>query len=319
MDEATSNETSLAFKLLLLNKEAGTIIGKGGANIKSIREQSECNLSIGDMAPGAVERVANITGTVTAINKAVDLCMTMLEEDPQAATGLADPEAERSLKVILSNNQVGRVIGKGGTTIKQIRTDTGASIRMDPEGPSDDRVVTIGGTKVAIVAAQLNILQIVVAMGPESGPPAKRASVGAPPGYPGYPPPPGYAQAPPQALGYPYGYSQPPPAYGAPPAYGQPAQYAPPPVDYASGAAGAPAPASDQPPAVLEQLVNQDAAGKLIGRGGQGIRELRQICRAEIRIGGECEPGTQYRKVTVSGSLEDVQMAISALLQRIPR
>jgi len=66
------------------------------------------------------------------------------------------------------------------------------------------------------------------------------------------------------------------------------------------------------------QLVNQDGAGRLIGRSGAGIKELRSMYpRAHINISTEAEPGSDYRKVTVTGQLEDVQAAIGGILHKL--
>ena len=102
-----------------------------------------------------------------------------------------------------------------------------------------------------------------------------------------------------------------PPAYGQP-AYGQPPQsyYAPPPA----GHVATPGPA-EAPPGVLEQLVSKDQAGRLIERGGAGIRELRARSRARIHIASECEPGTDMRKLSLTGSLEDVYQGLGAVLE----
>ena len=106
-----------------------------------------------------------------------------------------------------------------------------------------------------------------------------------------------------------HAYAQPPQAYAQPPqAYYPPAM---PPI-----AVGAPpASAGEAPPGVLEQLVSKDQAGKLIGRGGAGIRELRARSRARIHIASECEPGTEYRKLTLTGTLEDVYEGLGAVLE----
>merc|ERR1712216_91047 len=72
------------------------------------------------------------------------------------------------------------------------------------------------------------------------------------------------------------------------------------------------------PPAELVQFVNQDGAGRLIGRAGSGIKELRAMYpRAHIQIATEAEPGQDYRKVTVTGQLEDVHAALGGVLQKL--
>jgi len=64
-------------------------------------------------------------------------------------------------------------------------------------------------------------------------------------------------------------------------------------------------------------MVTVDQAGKLIGRAGAGIKELRDISGAYIRIGHQCEPGTEMRKITVSGTAEEMQLAETLIQQKL--
>ena len=66
-----------------------------------------------------------------------------------------------------------------------------------------------------------------------------------------------------------------------------------------------------------EQMVPVQLVGRLIGKGGSGIKELREMSRANIKINTECEPGTQERKVIVSGAPDAVQYALSMIAQKL--
>ena len=61
--------------------------------------------------------------------------------------------------------------------------------------------------------------------------------------------------------------------------------------------------------------MSKDQAGRLIGRGGAGIRELRAKSRARIHVASECEPGTEYRKLSLTGTLEDLHEGLGAVLE----
>ena len=50
---------------------------------------------------------------------------------------------------------------------------------------------------------------------------------------------------------------------------------------------------------------------------GAGIKELREISGAYIRIGHQCEPGTDWRKITISGTPEEMQMAQTLIDQKL--
>lgn len=145
------------FRLLLPNKQTGTVIGKGGANIKSIREASGCQVQISENVQGATDRLVTIIGDSSVINTAVARLLAIIDEDPQASMIVDTSTPERTLKCVLNNNEAGRIIGKGGATIKQIRTESGAQVRMDPESGAD-RIVALVGSRPAIVEEHRQIL-----------------------------------------------------------------------------------------------------------------------------------------------------------------
>ena len=92
-----------------------------------------------------------------AVSAAVYASLTLLEQDPQASAAAAAAGPERKVACVLSHNQSGRVIGKGGATINQIRTESGANVHMGsapvPGAEPTERVVTVSGTTVTMVAA----------------------------------------------------------------------------------------------------------------------------------------------------------------------
>ena len=151
------------------NNHCGTIIGKGGVNIKAIREQSDCKVQVSELAPGAAERLVTTTGSIAGINKAAELMIEVLEEqaagDPAAAT---EGERTHTLKLILSNNQVGGIIGKAGVQIKSMREESGAVIKVDPaQTLQNERIVSLSGTKTAVVKAHMLTVEKIAAMPPD--------------------------------------------------------------------------------------------------------------------------------------------------------
>jgi transcription antitermination factor NusA-like protein len=398
----------MSLRHLLANLHAGTIIGKGGANVKAIRELSGCKVSIAEASMPGGDRLVTITGAPLSINRAVELILERIEESAGEAVAFATAAGgagiSHTLRLIVANNQVGAIIGKGGSSIKEFREGSGANIKVESDARAGgERLVTITGVKAAAVRAH-ELLALKLATVPEdtssAGPPAKfqrtqqqqppppsqQQSHPSPYGY--YAPPPAvqqqqqqsayprYASQPPSA-GYGGGYA-PPPGYGAPPhaPAAQSSYYAPPlhqqqqPQSSGYGSAGryaapgsgsggyqpsqaaqaatytqggysfvgagpeysAPYPAAEPQPSSQSwppptatggpdnetvQLVPQQNAGRLIGKGGSGIRELRETSRAQIKILSECEPGTELRKMTISGTLEAVQAAISMIHARL--
>jgi len=326
------------------NNHCGTIIGKGGVNIKAIREQSECKVQVSELAPGAAERLVTTTGSIAGINKAAELMIEVLEEqiaaDPAAAT---EGERTHTLKLILSNNQVGGIIGKAGVVIKAMREESGAVIKVDPaQTMQNERIVTLNGAKAALVKAHLLTVEKIASMPPDDDSKASKHQRTTPPGYgmqQGYAPqgyaPQGYAPqggyAPQQGYAQ-QGYSQypPQPGYGQPPpqpGYGQPPQgyppqpgyspYAPQPGGYAPQGYAPPTQGGPTPDGGHEQMVPVALVGRLIGKAGSAIKELREMSGANIKVNSDCEPGTQERKVVVSGTPDAVQYALGLIAQKL--
>lgn len=62
---------------------------------------------------------------------------------------------ERKPTCVVDVQLAGSIIGKGGQRIKQIRHESGASIKIDePLEGSEDRIITITGTQDQIQNAQ---------------------------------------------------------------------------------------------------------------------------------------------------------------------
>ena len=55
--ESSPASESVTVRMWMTNSAAGTIIGKGGINIKGIREQSGSKISISELVQGATERL----------------------------------------------------------------------------------------------------------------------------------------------------------------------------------------------------------------------------------------------------------------------
>jgi len=355
--EQAAPAESHVIRMWMQNNHCGTIIGKGGVNIKAIREQSDCKVQVSELAPGAAERLVTTTGSIAGINKAAELMIEVLEEqaaaDPAAAT---EGERTHTLKLILSNNQVGGIIGKAGVVIKAMRDESGAVIKVDPaQTMQNERVVSLSGTKAALIKAHMLTAEKIASMPPDDDSKASKHQRTNPPGAPGAPPgyamqqqyaPQGYAQQGYAQQGYAPqpGYSQyaPQPAYGQhppQPGYGQPPQgyqqqqqqqqqqqyppqpgyspYAPQPGGYAPQGYAPPTQGGPTADGGHEQMVPVALVGRLIGKAGSAIKELREMSGANIKVNSECEPGTQERKVVVSGTPDAVQYALGLIAQEL--
>eukprot|EP00001_Collodictyon_triciliatum_P126938 22222_3 len=68
-----------AIKLLVANKDAGTVIGRSGATIQTIQQKTGCRVRVsnnGDYYPGTNDRVVLVTGTTEAVAQGVGLVVS---------------------------------------------------------------------------------------------------------------------------------------------------------------------------------------------------------------------------------------------------
>lgn len=143
---------NITIRALISTKEAGIIIGQQGKTVATIRNENNVKAGVSKVVSGVQDRVLSVTGSVDNISKAFSQVARILLETP-----LADPEhlpsnAFTSLRVLISHNLMGTIIGKSGTTIKQIQDASGARMVASKEmlPQSTERVVEIQGNVEAI-------------------------------------------------------------------------------------------------------------------------------------------------------------------------
>lgn len=127
-------------------KEVGSIIGKGGEIVKRFREESGARINIS--AGATPERVVAVTGTTDQVFSAYKLIIAKVEESLSNQSGSHGGGGSLTIRLIVPASQCGNLIGKGGSKIKELRDDTGASIQVAKEMllNSTDRTVTLSGS-----------------------------------------------------------------------------------------------------------------------------------------------------------------------------
>ena len=103
---------------------AGSVIGKGGANIQKLRQEYSAQVRIPD-CPGP-ERVMLVqAGGVDAVIGIIQMAIPFMYEQ-----GDNDDGGDRELRMLIHQSIVGGIIGKSGAKIKEIREQTGAHIKV---------------------------------------------------------------------------------------------------------------------------------------------------------------------------------------------
>lgn len=81
-DEGSAGEQKVIAKFLMSNAAAGSIIGKGGANISELQSQSGARLQLSrasEFFPGTQERVMLASGSVNQVLTALHLILTKIQ------------------------------------------------------------------------------------------------------------------------------------------------------------------------------------------------------------------------------------------------
>jgi len=266
--------------MMVPNLCVGKIIGKGGETISGIRNQSGADVKVDqDQRTGADRRVT-LSGSPEAVAKAKQMIQEVINQmggmPGGGMPGGGPPGAgEPGQTMDLPQRAVGRVIGRGGETIRNIQTQTGAHISIDQNMPDGaPRKLQCSGTPDQIQKALAMVNEILTEAG-DLGPPSGGGGMGRP--MPGMPPMmmPGM---PPMQMGYgqpPYGqpppYGMPPmgmpgaPQYGMPPQqqYAPPQQYQDPSQQYGAPPGAMPGMgAPPGPPPQVEWQTHQDDKGQ---------------------------------------------------------
>ncbi|XP_039022197.1 protein BTR1-like [Hibiscus syriacus] len=179
-------------RLIFSNNSCGSIIGKGGATIKSFIDGSQAGIKISPQDNnfyGLNDRLITVTGTLDEQLRATDLILSKLCEDPHYSQAMHAPfscaatynsinyapngagvkfpnhkeDHSNSVTIGVSDEHIGLVLGRAGRSIMEISQVSGARIKISDRGNfmsgTTDRKVTITGSQRAIRQAESMIMQ----------------------------------------------------------------------------------------------------------------------------------------------------------------
>jgi len=165
-----SAQDTLTLRALVSTKDAGVIIGKAGKNVADLREQTGVKAGVSKVIPGVHERVLTVTGSVDAVSKvsylfshskvlftyfyqAYNLIIAQLvAAAPSSPITHSSPSTHTSIRLLISHNLMGTIIGRSGLKIKAIQDGSGARMIASKEmlPQSTERIVEVQGTPEAI-------------------------------------------------------------------------------------------------------------------------------------------------------------------------
>lgn len=195
----SNSSDDIIVKMLVPAYATGSIIGKQGQTISQLQQQTGISIKLSkskDFYPGTMERVCLIRGQRSvpdeaipkedvgplAVNNVIQFIINKVIEFPLPKEMMIQNQnyAERSkqVKIIVPNSTAGLIIGKKGTTIKQIMETTNAKIQMTqkPDSRSNmhmqpllERVITICGESKDQLFQAVDMILEKIREDPQSG------------------------------------------------------------------------------------------------------------------------------------------------------
>ncbi|KAG0054962.1 RNA binding protein, heterogenous nuclear RNP-K like protein [Gryganskiella cystojenkinii] len=159
--EAPDADAPLTLRALVSTKEAGVIIGKAGKNVADLRDQTGVKAGVSKVVQGVHDRVLTVTGTIEGVAKAFSLIAQSLLDNPITASPPGTPANSlrpagaaqtSSVRLLISHNLMGTIIGRQGLKIKHIQDTSSARMVASKEmlPQSTERVVEVQGSIDAI-------------------------------------------------------------------------------------------------------------------------------------------------------------------------
>ncbi|KAI4378189.1 hypothetical protein MLD38_015707 [Melastoma candidum] len=149
--EQSSNFTT-CYRILCHDSKIGSIIGKSGSIVKSIRQQTGAWINVHELVPGDTERIIEITdsrrrdpdGGMPSFSPAQEaLLMTherILESDNFG--GGYGEDGRVVTRLVVMKIHVGSLLGKGGKIVEQMRNETKTQIRVMPRDHTLPRCIS---------------------------------------------------------------------------------------------------------------------------------------------------------------------------------
>ncbi|TFK30526.1 hypothetical protein FA15DRAFT_662494 [Coprinopsis marcescibilis] len=145
-------DETLTLRALVSTKDAGVIIGKAGKNVADLRDQTGVKAGVSKVIPGVHERVLTVSGSVEAVAKAYNMIISQLVLSNPTTPPVSSSTVHTSIRLLISHNLMGTIIGRSGLKIKAIQDGSGARMVASKEmlPQSTERVVEVQGSPDSI-------------------------------------------------------------------------------------------------------------------------------------------------------------------------
>lgn len=333
-------EAQLTLRAIVSSKEAGVIIGKAGKNVADLRDETGVRAGVSKVVQGVHDRVLSVTGSLSGISKAYGLVAKGLLEGAPAMGmgglirsdgthrtyihcrvtngGLCNLECkltQAAIRLLISHNQMGTIIGRQGLKIKQIQDASGVRMVAQKEmlPQSTERIVEVQGSPSGIEKAVWEIGKCLiddhergygtvlynpavrVQPGVGTGPLSNGGASSSTPGARSY-----------NRTGHGADFSDSPPTYSR--RSGSDAASRPPPPTHTE---------DGEEMQTQNISIPSDMVGCIIGRGGSKISEIRKTSGARISIAKAPHDDTGERMFTITGSASANEKALYLLYENL--
>lgn len=147
------------FRMLVPDNKIGCVIGKGGDVIRQVREETKARVIVFNPIDGCDERIVMCRSMdeaptlVCSAQEALGRCLYTLITEEDRSTG-----GQHCVRLLVPQDQIGAVLGKKGTVIKEIQLHTGAKlVVMSDNLPScaqeEDELLEIRGRAQSVMQA----------------------------------------------------------------------------------------------------------------------------------------------------------------------
>mmetsp|Transcript_31289 Transcript_31289/g.89784 ORF Transcript_31289/g.89784 Transcript_31289/m.89784 type:complete len:579 (+) Transcript_31289:95-1831(+) len=153
----SSDPDEIQLQFTIPEKFAGAILGKAGNQVKQTAVTAGCKVSMTTRGQGA-ERRAVIMGSYGQCVVAQGLLYDQLLEASRAA---GTELTEVTVVFMVRKEAAGAVIGKQGSTLKQIRESSGAKVQLAREEVEGQRPCTLTGSLQGVLHAEKSIFDMV--------------------------------------------------------------------------------------------------------------------------------------------------------------
>jgi RNA-binding protein Nova len=285
--KAPASSFTSSMKLLVPDRLAGAIIGKGGSGIVDLETQTGCSLRLsasGVYFPGTSERMMVVNPhDAAAYEKVIPVLVERLNAPSSSPFSevAGDMSASSSssvaiMRLVLTNTACSFLIGKGGETIKSLCQKTGAMIRASDRidhPATQERIVEVRGLFDSVVAAVKDIILDKVAASELSS-----------------------KDLPSPVSDSALYHSQ----------FGLPTS----PSALARSAV-------DQFPITIKFPVPGHSVGAIIGKSGETRSRIVQITGAKVQVSERTADHSADREISVTGPLAAVKAALTLIIQQV--